>query len=74
VRDANPRGLEVTVRPSASRGLHLRGLGEAGASAPPPRPTLTPEEMRMLLGDDLHDQDRPDHGHNGHGAKGGPST
>jgi hypothetical protein len=75
VRDANPRGLEVTVRPSASRGLQLRGVGEGAPSAlpPPPRPALTPEEMRMLLGEDPHDPGGPDHGHNGHGGRGDPS-
>lgn len=78
VREANPRGPEVTVRPGASRGLRLRGQGEGASStpsppSPPPRPTLTPEEMHMLLGEDLHDHDGPDHGHNGHGDMGGSS-
>lgn len=76
-REATTRPPEIVVRPTATRGLHLRGQAGDGSGAsapppPPPRPTLTPEEMRMLLGEDAHD-DSPDHGHNGHGGKGGTS-
>jgi hypothetical protein len=82
-RTGRPAAPEVVVRPQPERitppsrqgppPLTLRGEGPAhpdGASAPPPRPVLTPEEMRMLLGDDPLDlTPRPGGLSNGHHPK-----